>query len=150
VSNANPCFQFEDLSQELPAPGTYRGSISSARFRRSASDNRMLQVVVQLEGVREADQMVSDYFVLEGARVSLFAISIARRRLVALYRACGFQPKEGEEIAGGCLLHCRLEVEVEHEEWRGQRRLRVVGYRALEDQQRLPLSGLTDTSRRQA
>jgi hypothetical protein len=92
----------------------------------------MLQVVHRLDGVRSADQMVTDYFVLEGQRASPFAISLARRRLVQLYRACGLQPKEGDEIAPGELLQARLEVRVEHEEWRGQSRLRVVAYRSLE------------------
>jgi len=142
VNSERPCFQPDDLSDELPAPGYYQSSISSARLRRSASGNRMLQVMLYLDGVREADQLVADYFVLEGPRASPFAISLARRRLVQLYRACGHQPKEGEEIAPGCLLQARLQVRVEHEEWRGQRRLRVVGYRpleALDSHEQIPL-----------
>lgn len=131
MSSTRTFFQAEDLCDELPAPGYYRSSIASARYRRSAGGNRMLQVVHRLDGVRSANQMVADYFVLEGQRASPFAISLTRRRLVQLYRACGLQPKEGDEIAPGELLRARLEVRVEHEEWRGQSRLRVLAYRSL-------------------
>ncbi len=125
------CFHFEDFSEELPDPGYYPGSITTARFRRSAKQNRMLQVVYALEGVGSAHQMVSDYFVLEGEEVSPVGISLARRRLLELYHACRIYPQQGDEITPAHLLNARLQVRVEHEQWEGRPTLRVVGYRPL-------------------
>ena len=120
-------FQHEDLSDELPAPGYYRSTIDSASFRRSASGNRMLQIVHGLEGVSTAHALVADYFVLEGASPS--GVFIARRRLVQLYRAIGLDPKQGDEIAPNDLVQARLQVRIEHDEWENQPRLHIVGYR---------------------
>jgi len=128
----NSCFQFADFLDELPVPGYYPCSITSARFRQSANDNRMLQVVYALEGIGSAYPMVADYFVLEGPRISPSGIVLSRRRLVELYRACGLDPKEGEPIAPAALVEARLQVRVEHEQWQGRPRLRVVAYRAFE------------------
>ncbi len=130
MSTNKTYFQFEDLFDALPEPGYYPSSISTARFRRSANGNRMLQVVCALEGPGSAHQLVSDYFVLEGASPS--GILLARRRLVQLYRACGLDPKDGDEIAPTELVHAQLRVRVEHEQWEGRPRLRVVAYRPLE------------------
>ena len=124
-------FHFEGFSDELPDPGYYAAGITSARFRRSAKGNRMLQVVYALEGVASAHQPVSDYFVLEGEHVSPTGISLARRRLLQLYHACRIYPQEGDEITPGDLLNARLQVRVEHEQWEGRPTLRVVAYRPL-------------------
>jgi hypothetical protein len=133
MSVQNSCFQFEDfLGDELPLPGYYPCSITSARFRRSAKDNRMLQVLYTLEGTGSAPPMVADYFVLEGPRVSPSGIVLSRRRLVELYRACGLDPQEGQSITPAALVDARLQVRVEHEHWEGRPRLRVVAYRPLE------------------
>lgn len=128
MSTPKTYFQHQDLSDELPAPGTYTSRITSARFRRSAQGNRMLQVTYCLEGVSPPHQQVSDYFVVEGA--SPHGVCLGRRRLVHLYRACGFQPKEGEEISPTELVKAHLRVRVEHDEWEGQPRLRIVGYQS--------------------
>ena len=125
------CFHFEDLSEQLPDPGYYAGSITSARFRRSAKGNRMLQVVYALQGVASAHQPVSDYFVLQGEQVSPVGISRARRRLLELYHACRIYPQEGDEITPATLLNARLQLRVEHEQWEGRPTLRVVAYRPL-------------------
>jgi len=141
VSTHKTYFQFEDFLDELPAPGFYPGSITNARFRRSAKQNRMLQVTYALESGGPARQMVCDYFVLEGDNVSLTGIVFSRRRLLELYRACGIFPKEGEEITPAQLLNARLEVRVEHEQWEGRPRLRVVAYRplqSLDSNERIP------------
>ena len=66
--------------------------------------------------------------VLEGT--SERGVITARRRLVQLYRACGLEPREGEEIRPRDLCQARLSVKVEHDEWNAQRRLRAVAYRA--------------------
>ena len=132
MSTQKTYFQFEDFLDELPAPGFYPGSITSARFRRSAKQNRMLQVVHALESGGSTHQMVSDYFVLGGDNVSPSGIIFARRRLLQLYHACSIFPKEGEEISGDQLLHARLEVCVEHEQWKDRPWLRIVAYRPLQ------------------
>ncbi len=121
------CFEHDDLTDELPAPGWYSGSIKSARFRHSSKGNRMLQVVHQLENV---SALVADYFVLEGA--SERGVITARHRLVNLFRACGLVPREGAEICPGDLCQARLAIKVEHDEWDSQRRLRAVAYRSAD------------------
>lgn len=133
MSTPKPCFKFEDFHDQLPDPGFYPSSIKSAHFRRSAAKNRMLQIVYTLEGVEPAYQQVADYFVLEGERVSPAGISMARRRLVQLYRACRIFPKQGDEIEPKQLLNARLQVRLEHEQWQGRPQLRVVAYRPLQD-----------------
>ncbi|MBA7698304.1 hypothetical protein ES703_106981 [subsurface metagenome] len=133
MSTQKTCFQFEDFYDQVPDPGFYPSSIRSACFRRSANKNRMLQVVYALEGVEPAYQLVANYFVLEGERVSPSGIFLARRRLVQLYRACRIFPKEGEEIDPTQLLNARLQVRVEHEEWEGRPQLHVVAYRPLHE-----------------
>lgn len=81
MSTPKTCFLFEDFHDELPDPGFYPGSIKTARFRRSANKNRMLEVVTALQGVESAYKLITDYFVLEGERVSPSGIFLARRRL---------------------------------------------------------------------
>jgi hypothetical protein len=143
MSTPKPCFQFEDFYDQLPDPGFYPSSIKSARFKRSANKNSMLQVVHTLEGVESAYQLLADYFVLEGERVSPSGIFLARRRLVQLYRACRIFPRQGEQIAPKQLLNARLQVRIEHEEWQGRPQLRVVAYRPLQQfldsEQQIPL-----------
>ena len=127
--SAKACFQKQDFSEDLPAPGYYRSKIASARFRRSASGNRMLVVNHSLDGVSPPHDVVPDYFVIEGA--SPRGLMMSRRRLVQLYRACALKPAEGDEISAADLFHAELEVRIEHDEWNGQPRLHVVGYRRL-------------------
>ena len=131
MSTYKTCFRFEDFYDRPPDPGLYCGSISSARFSRSSSGNRMLKVVYALQGVEPAYELVADYFVLEGESLSALAVFLARRRLVELYRACRIFPKEGDAINPAGLVGARLQIRVEHEEWEGQTRLRVVSYRPL-------------------
>jgi len=133
MSTPKPCFHFEDFYDELPDPGFYPSSIKNATFRQSANHNRMLKVLYALEGVEPAYQLLADYFVLEGERVSPSGIFIARRRLVQLYRACRIFPKQGEEIVPAQLINARLEVRVKHEEWEGRPYLIVVAYRQLQE-----------------
>lgn len=119
-------FLDSDLCEEVPTPGTYASAIATARLRRSQSGNAMVHVVHALEGVRPGYERVSEYFVLEGA--SPHGLALSRRRLVELYRACGLMPRPGEDISPGALQGLRLRVKVEHEEWRGELRLRVVAH----------------------
>lgn len=124
-------FLDSDLDEEVPSPGTYASTITTARLRTSQSGNAMVQVVHALEGVRPGFDRVSEYFVLEGA--SARGLALSRRRLVELYRACGLAPRPGEEIAPVALQGARLRVKVEHEEWRGELQLRVVAHLPLTD-----------------
>jgi len=127
----NTQFQLQDFSDQPPEPGYYNSTISSACFRQSSKGNRMLQIVHSLEDVDCSHQMLADYFVIEGERVSPTGILLARRRLVQLYRACRLFPQDGDTIDPSQLLHARLQVRVDHEDWQNQMRLRVVAYRPL-------------------
>ncbi len=128
MSTKKAYFQQNELSHKLPDPGYYHSDIKSAGFRNSTSGNRMLQLLHRLDGVGPAHELVADYFVLEGG--SPQGLLMARRRLVQLYRACGLEPKQGDEIAPKDLVEARVQVRVAHDEWENQPRLRVVAYRA--------------------
>lgn len=123
-----PKFNFEtrDLLPDLPDPGRYPARIEQARFRDSASGNRMLVVIYALADVTASRCRASEYFVLEGA--SEFGILRARRRLADLYFAAGLEPKPGDEIVADDLVGAELEIEVDHEQWQGRTRLVVAGH----------------------
>jgi hypothetical protein len=125
-------FLDSDLCDEVPAPGTYASTVTTARLRSSQSGNAMVHVVHALEGVPPGYDRVSEYFVLEGA--SARGLALSRRRLVELYRACGQKPCAGEDITPAGLQGARLRVKVEHEEWRGELHLRVVAHLPLTDE----------------
>ena len=127
VSSPDSQFQPEDLKQ-VPAPGLYWCSIRSARFRTSASGNRMLQVIHDLDAPDGSQHSVPDYFVLSGQAASAAGIALSRRRLAQLYRACGRDPSDGQQIDPAQLVGARLQIRVEPELWLGQWRLRVAGY----------------------
>ena len=90
-------FLDSDLCEEVPPPGIYVSTITTARQRSSQSGNAMIHVVHALEAVPPAFERVPEYFVLEGA--SARGLALSRRRLVELFRACGFTPRPGEDIA---------------------------------------------------
>lgn len=122
-------FLDSDLSNEVPMPGIYASTITTARMRSSRSGNAMVHVVHALEGLPPAYDRVSEYFVLEGA--SARGLAFSRRRLVELFRACGLTPRSSEDIAPARLQGARLRVKVEHEEWRDELHLRVVAHLPL-------------------
>jgi hypothetical protein len=124
-------FVAQDFRPELPAPGFYPAQIQDARFRRSTTGNRMLQIVYALDEVNAAYGRLSEYFVLEGG--SAFGLVRTRRRLVDLYLATGRAPKPGDEIAVSDLVGAQLDVELEHDQWQGQPRLKVVSHRRRQD-----------------
>lgn len=121
-------FQRADLAEELPEPGTYRSTITSARFCKSSQGNHMLVVTHWLTEIDQDHNPVSDYFVLEGASTN--GMARARRRLVELYRACGLDPHQGDPITPEELINAQLDVRIGHDQWTGRKRLRVIGYRA--------------------
>lgn len=120
-----------------PAPGWYVGMVTTADWRQSAHENRMVHVVLALEGVRPPYDRVADYFVLEGATPRGMAYS--RKRLVALFHAGALSPQPGDEIHPGDLEGVVVEVKLIHELWKGNTRLQVVGYRPPQAQN--PLFG---------
>lgn len=124
------CFEPSDIINELPAPGYYPGTIRRARWRESERGSRMIEVLYALSGVAPAYGCVAEYFVLEGATER--GAAMARRRLVEVYRACGLGPHPGDEISLAPLVGRRLLVRLEHDEYNGRPRLRVVGHRPAE------------------
>jgi hypothetical protein len=130
MSTSTPRFESTDLRDELPAPGFYPGTVTSARLRRSQSGNRMVHIVYTLQGIAARHDRLAEYFPLEGA--SPRGLAFSRRRLVELYRACGLDPRAGEGIEPADLLGARLLVRVEHDAWQGMPRLRAVGHQPLD------------------
>ena len=120
-------FEAQDLRIDLPIPGWYPAQIQDARFCRSACGNRMLQVRFALADVDVSYQRLSEYFVIEGA--TPFGLVMTRRRLVDLYRATGLDPQPGDEIAARDLVGRALDVELGHDTWQGQPRLKVLRHR---------------------
>jgi hypothetical protein len=126
-------FESSDITDELPAAGYYPGTIRGARWRKSERGSRMIQVLYALTGVAPAYGCVAEYFVLEGA--SERGAAMARRRLVEVYRACGLGPQPGDAISLAPLVGCELLVRLEHDEYNGRPRLRVIGHRQLEPEE---------------
>ena len=122
-------FEDNDFCDGLTVPGTYPGTILSARLRRSARGNQRVEVVHELDELPPGQQRVTDYFVLEGA--SARGLAVARHRLVELYRACGLDPQRGDEIQPEELVGSVVAVRLGHQERDGERRLHVVGYRPV-------------------
>jgi hypothetical protein len=125
-------FEACDVADELPTAGYYEGTIRRAQWRESERGSRMVQVLYALTGVSAAYGCVAEYFVLEGA--SERGAAMARRRLVNVYRACGLEPQAGEELGLARLVGRRLLVRLEHDEYNGRPRLRVVGHRQPESE----------------
>ena len=122
-------FSIADLSEQLPAEGYHPAVVSSARLRTSQNGNPMLQVVYELPEASAGCDTVPEYFVLSGSTPRACAVS--RRRLFALYRACGFHPHEGDVLNPAELVGAQLEIRLGHETYDGTMRLRVLGYRGM-------------------
>jgi hypothetical protein len=118
-----------DFDDEPPAAGRYGGTITTARLSISGRGHRMVAIGVTLDGAPHGRDRVADYFVLEGATPR--GLHVARCRLVALCRACGYPPRDGDEIRPGALVGARVAVTVEHEHRDGRTWARVAGYRPL-------------------
>jgi hypothetical protein len=113
---------------EPPTPGWYAGTITTACWRSSSRNNRMVYLVVTLDSVGAPFDHISDYFVLEG--VTPRGVACSRRRLVSVFHAGGLIPRAGEEIQPGVLEGLSVEIKLAHELWKGKIRLQVTGYRA--------------------
>ncbi len=123
-------FEPDDFAADLPSPGFYRAGVETARYSRSSQGNDMIRVAYVLEGLTRGQERVTEYFVIMGG--SPRGCAVARRRLLQLFRACGLEPSPGAEVSPADLFGHRLEVRVAHDEWDGQPRLRVTGYRRLD------------------
>ncbi len=121
-------FGIAELDDKLPSEGYHEAVVSSARMRMSQNRNPMLQVVYDLPQASPGCDSVPEYFVLAGSTPRACAIS--RRRLFALYHACGFHPVDGEVLQPSDLVGSQLEIRLAHETYDGTLRLRVLGYRA--------------------
>jgi hypothetical protein len=127
-NNYKPAFHDDELA-EIPPEGFYPSTVVTADFRLSVNGNPMLLVIHELGGVPTAWQRVPDCFVLQG--VGERALATARRRLVALYRACGMTPTPQQAISPDDLLNAKLQVRVEHSfgSVDDAPRLRIAAYR---------------------
>lgn len=112
-----------------PPPGWYASRITTACWRQSSHSNRMVYLVVTLDGVGSPYDRISDYFVLEG--VTPQGIACSRRRLVTVFCAGGLSPRAGDEIRPSVLEGLRIEVKLVHELWKGKVRLQITGYRSI-------------------
>lgn len=123
------CFKPDDFADDSPRPGYYAATIDVARYALSARGNEMVQVVYVLDGTPRGRDRVAEYFVLSGSERGCV---VARRRLLQLFRACGLEPRPGDEVSPADLLGLRLEVRVGRDEWEGETRLRAVTVRRLD------------------
>lgn len=112
---------------DRPPPGWHAGTVATACWRESSHNNRMVYMVVVLDGVGSPYDRISDYFVLEG--VTARGIACSRRRLVTVFRAGGLLPGAGDEIRPGVLEGLKIEVKLAHELWKGKTRIQITGYR---------------------
>jgi hypothetical protein len=122
-------FEPSDLAAPLPEQGFHLAIVEAARLRGSQNDNPALhvQVVYRLVQAPPGAQRVVEYFLVEGAIAG--ALAISRRRLVALYRACGLEPRPGDPIQPEDLVDSELEIRIGHERRCDIFRPCVLGYR---------------------
>ena len=122
-------FHNSDFTETLPGEGYHTCLIHSARPRVSERGNSTLQVVYQLDDADAACDRITEYFVVAGA--SPQALRIGRRRLLALCRACGLDPREGDELELPSLVGRELQIRIGHDSYDGKPCARVLGYRSL-------------------
>lgn len=104
-------FNQDELFDEIAPAGTYLARITAAREATSRHGNPMVTVWLRLVDKRGAGRSVADYFVTAGVRPS--ALAVARRRLLALCRACGLDPQPDVELDLEQLLDRGVQVDVD-------------------------------------
>ena len=122
-------FQNSDFVEALPEEGFHSCSIHAARPRTSERGNATIQLIYELHDVDPGCDRVIEYFVIAGATPQ--ALRIGRRRLLTLCRACGLDPKDGDELRLADLVGRELQIRIGHETYDGKPRVRVLGYRPL-------------------
>ncbi len=100
-------FSEEDLLNDPIPPGRYPATVEATRHTKSRRGNPM--ILVRLH-VAELDRALHDYFVTGGP--SPQAVSVSRRRLVALCYACGCEPRPGEFFDLAMLHHQHVLIDV--------------------------------------
>ena len=103
-------FNQEELFEELAPAGTYVARIVGAREKKSRQGHPMVAVWLRLQGRRGAGRGVADYFVTDG--VPPAALTISRRRLLALVRSCGLEPPLDSDLDVKLLADRVVEVDV--------------------------------------
>ena len=122
-------FQTSDFTEALPEEGYHSCAIHAARPRVSERGNSTIQIVYELDDADPSSDRVTEYFVVAGATPQ--ALRIGRRRLLSLCRACGLDPKEGDELKLADLVGRELQIRIGHDSYHGKPCVRVLGYRAL-------------------
>jgi hypothetical protein len=122
-----PTVRFRPDDFALPGPGYHEAEVAAVRQSRSQGGNDVVQVTFRLVGGPPSCDRLSDYFVIAGS--SLQAVSVSRRRLVSLCRACGLFPGHDSEVRLNELVGLPLGVHIVHEPYDGQPRARITGYR---------------------
>src|SRR5438093_6553990 len=122
-------FQISDFTEALPEEGYHTCTIHSARPRTSQRGNGTIQVVYQLDDVDPTCDRVTEYFVVVASNIQ--ALRIGRRRLLSLCRACGLDPREGDELNLADLVGRELQIRIGHDTYDGKPCVRVLGYRPL-------------------
>jgi hypothetical protein len=122
-------FQTSDFIEALPDQGYHPCVIHTARPRVSERGNPTVQVVYELDDADPSCDRVTEYFIVAGATPQ--ALRIGRRRLLTLCRACGLDPKQGDELKLAELVGRELQIRIGHDTYEGQPRVRVLGYRPL-------------------
>ena len=127
MSNFAIRFETSDFIEDLPEEGFHIAAVLYARPRTSERGNPTLQVVYQLDDVEPTCDRVTEFFVVAGANPQ--AVRIARRRLLAMCRACGLDLRESDTLDLTQLVGRPLQLRIGHETYEGKTRIRVLGYR---------------------
>lgn len=121
-------FETRDFVDQLPEEGFHPAVVFAVRCRVSENDNPLVQVTYQLlDAPPDRDRLV-DHFIITGANAR--AVSVGRRRLITLCRACGVEPQEGEDLSLQALVGAELEIRIAHDTYQGTPRARVRAYRS--------------------
>lgn len=120
------CFDRE-MEALIPDEGDYPAFVFSVKEHTSERGNSTIQVVYEVPDVDPAWDRLSEYFVVSCPNNR--ALAISRRRLLSLCRACGLNPRQGEQVNLSQLVGRELEVRLGHETYDDRQRLRVLGHR---------------------
>jgi hypothetical protein len=115
-------FTHDDLFTEPAPPGRYLATVQAARQATSRKGNLMVFVRLELTSLART---VNDYFVTDG---QLHVAALGRKRLVALCRACGFEPQPNEDFELNQLRRRPVDVDIIVEPGEPMPRNRVVRY----------------------
>ena len=122
-----PIVRFDrEMEALIPDEGDYPAFVFSVREHTSERGNATIQVVYEVGDVDPAWDRVSEYFVVSCPNKR--AVAISQRRLLSLCRACGLNPRPGDEVKLSQLVGRELELRLGHERFDDRQRLRVLGH----------------------